>query len=673
MITAIIYLVKITITRGRINDFKNQLLEEADYFELLELRKVILRTQQNNQEVPVANLLDSNLKIYIVLKMCFFLLASVSNYLDFRPDQKRRMAMRVPKAPGFASMMKEGAKYMHGLDEAVYRNINACKELCETTSSSFGPNGLNKMVINHIEKLFVTNDAASILREIDVVHPAAKILMLASEMQEKEVGDGTNYVILFASKLLENAEDLLRMGLSQSEIIDGYLLAMSKALEILPKLELDVGIKLTKDNLNEHDALISKILQTAISSKLFGYHEFLGELVTRACLVVSNDGTHSFNVDNVRVCKILGGGLLQSSMVSGMVLKREIDSEVTKVQQAKIAVYSCPIDIQVTETKGTVLLKSADELLSFSKDEETGIESQIKAIHDSGINVIVSGGKIGKLFLYYIYLVLVHFTFSILGEMALHFLNKYQIMAVRLMSKFDLRRVAKTIDAVVLPKLRTPTHEEIGYCDNIYLDEIGDTSIVVFKHQKSTISTIILRGSTEQILDDCERALDDAVNNFKALTKEQALLPGGGAAEIELAQQLTTYAQTCPGIEQYAIKRYAETFDCIPKILAENSGCKSTEILAKLYVGHQDNKNLGFLIGSNQAITKERTTQPIDITCETSDMKLNALYDLYITKKWALLFATKAACTVLSVDEIICAKPAGGPKPKENKGWDNDD
>ncbi|CAF0914024.1 unnamed protein product [Rotaria sp. Silwood1] len=558
------------------------------------------------------------------------------------------MALRVPKAPGFASMMKEGSKYMHGLEEAVYRNIGACKELCETTTSSFGPNGLNKMVINHIEKLFVTNDAASILREIDVVHPAAKILMLASDMQEKEIGDGTNYVILFAAKLLENAESLLRMGLSPSEIIDGFNLALKKALELLPTFEIKVN--LTKENLRDNEHIVSKVLQTAIGSKLFGYHEFLGDLVTKACLTVTgSDSTSSFNVDNVRICKILGGGLLQSTMVPGMVLKREVESEITKVNQARIAAFSCPIDIQVTETKGTVLLKSADELLAFSKDEEASIETHIKSLADAGINVIVSGGKV--------------------GEMALHFLNKYKIMAIRLQSKFDLRRVAKTVDAVVLPQLRVPTHEEIGACDSIYIDEIGDTHVIIFKHAKSHIATLILRGSTDQILDDCERAIDDAVNNFKALTRDPILLPGGGATEIELASKLSEYARTCPGIEQYAIQRYAETFEYIPKILAENSGVKSTEILAKLYVGHHDNPNLGFLVGQVQS----ETTQSTDIVYDTGDVKLSELYDLYITKKWAVLFATKAACTVLSVDEIICAKPAGGPKPKENKGWDNDD
>jgi len=558
------------------------------------------------------------------------------------------MALRVPKAPGFASMMKEGAKYAHGLEEAVYRNIGACKELSETTTSSFGPNGLNKMVINHIEKLFVTNDAASILREIDVVHPAAKILMLASDMQEKEIGDGTNYVILFGSKLLENAENLLRMGLSPSEIIDGFNLALKKTLELLPTLEIKAN--LSKENLRDSEPIVSKVLQTAIGSKLFGYHEFLGDLVTKACLTVTgSDSTSSFNVDNVRICKILGGGLLQSTLIPGMVLKREVESEIVKVNQARIAVFSCPIDIQVTETKGTVLLKSADELLAFSKDEEAGIEGQIKALADAGINVVVSGGKV--------------------GEMALHFLNKYNIMAVRLMSKFDLRRVAKTIDAVVLPKVRTPTHEETGACDSIYIDELGDTHVIIFKHAKSNIATLILRGSTDQILDDCERAVDDAVNNFKALTRDTVLLPGGGATEIGLASKLSEYARTCPGIEQYAIQRYAETFEFIPKILAENSGVKSTEILAKLYVGHHDNPNLGFLIGQS----KSSTTQSTEVTADTNDCAVNELYDLYLTKKWAILFATKAACTVLSVDEIICAKPAGGPKPKENKGWDNDD
>lgn len=154
------------------------------------------------------------------------------------------------------------------------------------------------------------------------------------------------------------------------------------------------------------------------------------------------------------------------------------------------------------------------------------------------------------------------------------------------------------------------------------------------------------------------------------MTRDPVLLPGGGATEVELASKLSEYARTCPGIEQYAIQRYAEAFEFIPKTLAENSGVKSTEVLAKLYVGHHDNPNLGFIIGAPKS---SNSTQTSDIANEPADAKVNEIYDLFVTKKWALLYATKAACTVLSVDEIICAKPAGGPKPKENKGWDNDD
>lgn len=187
--------------------------------------------------------------------------------------------------------------------------------------------------------------------------------------------------------------------------------------------------------------------------------------------------------------------------MKGMVLKREVEGTVTKTLKAKIALYSCPIDITTTETKGTVLIKSAEELKNFSRGEEDLLEKQICAIVDSGARVVVCGGKV--------------------GEMALHFLNKYGIMAVRCMSKFDLRRVAKTVGGTVLAKLIPPTAEEMGYCDSVYIDEVGDVPVILFKQDKDegSISTIVVRGSTDNIMDDIERSIDDGVNNFKALTK----------------------------------------------------------------------------------------------------------------------------------------------------------
>ncbi|XP_034873449.1 T-complex protein 1 subunit theta isoform X1 [Mirounga angustirostris] len=546
------------------------------------------------------------------------------------------MALHVPKAPGFAQMLKEGAKHFSGLEEAVYRNIQACKELAQTTRTAYGPNGMNKMVINHLEKLFVTNDAATILRELEVQHPAAKMIVMASHMQEQEVGDGTNFVLVFAGALLELAEELLRIGLSVSEVIEGYEIACRKAHEILPDL-----VCCSAKTLRDVDE-VSSLLHTSIMSKQYGNEVFLAKLIAQACVSIFPDSGH-FNVDNIRVCKILGSGIYSSSVLHGMVFKKETEGDVTSVKNAKIAVYSCPFDGMITETKGTVLIKTAEELMNFSKGEENLMDAQVKAIADTGANVIVTGGKV--------------------ADMALHYANKYNIMLVRLNSKWDLRRLCKTVGATALPRLTPPVLEEMGHCDSVYLSEVGDTQVVVFKHEKEdgAISTIVLRGSTDNLMDDIERAVDDGVNTFKVLTRDKRLVPGGGATEIELAKQITSYGETCPGLEQYAIKKFAEAFEAIPRALAENSGVKANEVISKLYAVHQEgNKNVGLDIEAEVPAVK--------------DMLEAGILDTYLGKYWAIKLATNAAVTVLRVDQIIMAKLAGGPKPPKPQGnWDKDD
>ncbi|XP_067595390.1 T-complex protein 1 subunit theta isoform X1 [Pseudorca crassidens] len=545
------------------------------------------------------------------------------------------MALHVPKAPGFAQMLKEGAKHFSGLEEAVYRNIQACKELAQTTRTAYGPNGMNKMIINHLEKLFVTNDAATVLRELEVQHPAAKMIVMASHMQEQEVGDGTNFVLVFAGALLELAEELLRLGLSVSEVIEGYEIACKKAHEILPDL-----VCCSAKNLRDVDE-VSSLLHTSIMSKQYGNEAFLAKLIAQACVSIFPDSGH-FNVDNIRVCKILGSGIHSSSVLHGMVFKKETEGDVTSVKDAKIAVYSCPFDGMITETKGTVLIKTAEELMNFSKGEENLMDTQVRAIAGSGANVVVTGGKV--------------------ADMALHYANKYNIMLVRLNSKWDLRRLCKTVGATALPRLTPPVLEEMGHCDSVYLSEVGDTQVVVFKHEKEdgAISTIVLRGSTDNLMDDIERAVDDGVNTFKVLTRDKRLVPGGGATEIELAKQITSYGETCPGLEQYAIKKFAEAFEAIPRALAENSGVKANEVISKLYAVHQEgNKNVGLDIEAEVPAVK--------------DMLEAGVLDTYLGKYWAIKLATNAAVTVLRVDQIIMAKLAGGPKASKSQGnWDKD-
>lgn len=559
------------------------------------------------------------------------------------------MALPVPRAPGFQSMMKEGARYFRGLDEAVLRNIEACSDLLRTLKTAYGPKGLNKMVVNHLEKLFVTSDAGTIVRELQIEHPAAKIIVMAAQRQEQEVGDGTNFVLQLSGTLLDKASELIRMGLKPTEIIDGFELAASK---IIDEFLLDTVVSEIKDIRNVEE--IVPVLKTAIASKQYGNEEFLARIVAQACLSIlppsqvsgdlPGEKDISFNVDNIRVCKILGGGTQQSSIVNGMVFKKHVEGTHSSVKGARIAVYGCPVDVAATETKATVLIKNAEELVNFSSGEEELLEQQIKAIADAGVQVIVSGAKFGAL--------------------GLHYVDKYKMTALRLTSKFDLKRICRAVGATALLKLRPPTQDEIGHCDEVQVDEIGDTPVVIFKmaEVKSKISTIIIRGATDNIMDDVERALDDGINVFKMLTRDARLVSGAGATELELDRLVSQYARTLPGLEQYSVHKFAEALRSIAATIAENAGIKTKEAMTVLTAAHKEGQKYA----------------GIDIEYDSPtllDAKSQNILDLFAAKYWGIKFATNAACTVLSVDQIICAKPAQGPKPPKSKGaaWDDQD
>lgn len=552
-----------------------------------------------------------------------------------RPQTSVTMALPMPSAPGYLQMMKEGSRHYAGLEEAVMRNVEACSEFSRSLRSAYGPRGLTKLVINHIDKLFVTSDAATIISQLEIQHPAARMMVMASQMQEQEVGDGTNFVILLIGALLEEAGSLIRMGLKPIEIVEGYELALSKILnQFLPEQVVDTIQDVASSPKTQH------AIRAAVMSKQFGNEDFLSELILEACKTVHVSG-QTFNVDNVRVCKILGSGIEKSHVVSGMVFKRLVEGSVTRVDSAKVVVLTCPMDISTTETKGTVLLKTADELLNFSRGEEDLLEQQIKLFADAGVKVIVSGGKF--------------------GDMALHYCNKYGLMAVRLMSKFDVRRVAKSVGATVLPRIQLPKTEELGFCDSIHIDEIGDTPVVVFKQdsKQSKIATIVIRGSTDNVMDDMERAVDDGINTFKGLTKDGRLVAGAGAVEVELGLKVGSLGETLPGMEQYAVQKFADALQSLPTAIADNAGIRARDVMAELTAEHASGKKYSAIDLS--------TDQP-----KTMDAVEHNILDLYLAKYWGLKYATSTACTILQVDQIICAKQAGGPKPREGGDWDQD-
>ncbi|GAV72688.1 Cpn60_TCP1 domain-containing protein, partial [Cephalotus follicularis] len=537
---------------------------------------------------------------------------------------------------GIQSMLKEGHKHLSGLDEAVIKNIDACKQLSNITRTSLGPNGRNKMVINHLDKLFITNDAATIVNELEVQHPAAKILVLAGKAQQEEIGDGANLTISFAGELLQNAEELIRMGLHPSEIISGYTKAINKTVEILDEL-----VEIGSENMDvRNKGQVVSRMKAAVASKRFGEEDMLCSLIADACIQVCPKNPANFNVDNVRVVKLLGGGLQNSTVVGGMVLKNDAVGTIKRVEKAKVAVFVGGVDTAATETKGTVLIHNAEQLENYAKTEEAKVEELIKAVADSGAKVIVSGAAV--------------------GEMALHFCERYKIMVLKISSKFELRRFCRTTGAVAILKLSQPNPDDLGYVDSISVEEIGGARVTVVRNEEggNSVSTVVLRASTDSILDDLERAVDDGVNTYKAMCRDSRIVPGAAATEIELARKLKEFSFKETGLDQYAIAKFAESFELVPKTLAENAGLDAMEIISTLYAEHSSG-SIKAGINLEEGVCKDIST--LDV------------WDLQVTKLFALKYAADAACTVLRIDQIIMAKPAGGPARRDQPaGMDED-
>ncbi|CAM9020419.1 unnamed protein product [Wickerhamomyces anomalus] len=521
------------------------------------------------------------------------------------------MSLRLPQAPN-AGLFKQGYSSQSNADGAVNRNIAACREISKMVLTSIGPCGRNKVIVNHLQKVFITNDAATMLRELEVVHPAVKLLVMASEQQELEMGDGTNLVLVLAGEFLNVAEKLLTLGLNPTEIIQGYQLASKFALEALEEL----SVSKVEDLLSVSE--LKKVIKPVIASKQYGSEDFISDLVSEAVLnVLPPKNPKNFNVDSIRVVKIMGSSLENSKVVKGMVFPTEPEGHIKNLKtQSKVVVFTAPFDVSQTETKGTVLLHNAQEMLDFSKGEEAQLDQLVKEIHDSGVRVVIAGSGV--------------------GELAQHYLDRYGILTLKVPSKFDLRRVCRVCGATPLPRLGAPMPEEMGTVDIIETKEIGGDRVTVFRQENDVTrtSTIVIRGATKNNLDDIERAIDDGVSAIKGLTQDGRLLPGAGATEAELVNP-------------------------------ETAGLDPTEVLPRLYSKHSKPEGLSF---------------GIDIDGDSSngvkDIHEEGIYDLLASKRFAIAAATEAASTVLSVDQIIMAKRAGGPQvPKQPRpgNWDQAD
>ncbi|OIR58569.1 MAG: T-complex protein 1 subunit theta [Amphiamblys sp. WSBS2006] len=526
-------------------------------------------------------------------------------------------------------IFNESTQMQQGAEDVLERSIHACKELQQILATSFGPTGMNKLVVNALEKLFLTSDAEKIMEEMDVVHPAAKLLFLAAKHQKTEHGDGTNFVVLLCSSLLSNAEDLVKDGISPEKIVDGFK-AAHRAL--LASLETGSGAVSLDD-----EKAAQRILSTAMQTKQHGGGKELARLVATACShVFGREGR--FNSDNIRTVKVLGGS--QSFFVPGMVFTRHPESTIQDAARPKIAVYTCPIDLARTETKGTVLLRNKEDMLAVTASEERLMEEHVKAVADAGVRAIVTGDSINDLMMQYI--------------------NKYCLLAIRVVSKFELMRICRSTGATALAKFVPPREDQAGFCYEIGTDEVGSTPITVFRQEeakKSRVATIVLRAATQNVLDDMERAVENGVRTFGSLVKDQQYVYGGGAAEIEMARLVSKEAESVRGVEQYGMKKYAESLEVVAKTLSENSGKNGAVCVADLYAEHSEGKTSR---GASTVYDAENTL----------DCAEHEVLDLLRPKKSAIELSVETAITILRVNQIIMSRPAHGPKPAAQRQQD---
>jgi len=351
------------------------------------------------------------------------------------------------------------------------------------------------------------------------------------------------------------------------------------------------------------------------------------------------DETSKFNVDNIRVQKILGGSIFDSQVIHGMVILRNSETSIHEVKDAKIAIYNTSIEMQAGETKGTVLIKNAEELLTYTRSEEDQMEKFVQGLAEAGINVVIGSGSI--------------------SEVSLHFFEKYKMMVLKIMSKWEIKRLAKAVGAQAIVKLGTPTPEEIGRANEVAVREISSTKCTVFRRDENEnkMATLVIRGSTNSALDDTERAIDDGVNTIKSLVKDNRLCAGGGATEIHIASKIQAYAKEQPGLDQYAVEKFGQAFEVIPRTLADNAGLKAEDIIAKLYSETIKSHNFGLDVADGQI----------------KDVKEVGILDSMECKSWAIKLTIDAVLTVLKVDQIIMAKPSGGPIPRDPQAPDLDD
>ena len=525
-------------------------------------------------------------------------------------------------------VLKESALQQKGRD-AQKNNIAAAKLVAELVKTSLGPRGLDKMLVDSLGDVTITNDGATILKEIDAQHPAAKMMVEISKTIDTEVGDGTTSSVVFAGALLEKAEKLLEKDVHSTLIVDGYQAASLKALELLAELAKSIQP-------DDSESLI-KIAKTSMQSKLVSDDsESLSKLIVSAVLKIAdkNENGYSVDLDNLKVEKKSGGSVQDTALINGIVLDKEVvhSGMPTKIQKAKIALVNAALEVEKTEVSSEIRISDPSQMQMFLEEENRMLKEMVDKLHSVGANVLICQKGI--------------------DDIVQHYLSKQGILAVRRVKESDMTKLSKATGGRITSNLDDISEKDLGSAEIVQQKKIeSDKWVFIEGCSNPHAVTVLIRGGSQRVVDEADRSIHDALMVVKDVIEKPLIVAGGGSPEAYLAGKIKQWADSFDGREQLAIKQYAESLETIPLTIAENAGMDPIDSLIAL----RAKQNSG-----------EKTTGINAREGKIGDAYALDIVEPLVVKEQIIKSATEAACMILRIDDVIAisgGSSAGGPPP----------
>ncbi len=521
-------------------------------------------------------------------------------------------------------ILPEGTLRTRGRD-AQKNNIAAAKLVADAVRTTLGPKGMDKMLVDSLGDVTITNDGATILNEMQIEHPAAKMMAEVAKTQDEAVGDGTTTAVIIAGELLKEAENLLEKQIHPTVITKGFRLAKMKSLEILDKLSYTVTIK--------DEKTLKRIANTAMTGKSAERaSEKLTDLAVRAVTRIAEKDTNETDTENIKIEKKQGGSMADTELIEGIVLDKEVvhAGMPKKLEKAKIALLDSALEVKELEGDAKISIDSPEKLHAFLNEEEKSLKDMVNTVIKSGTNVV--------------------FCQKGIDDVAQHYLAKANIIAARRVKKSDMEKLARATGAKIVTNIKDLSKSDLGYAGLVQEKKIaGDEMIFVERCKEPKAVTILIRGGSEHVVDEVERAMEDAIKGVAAALELGKIVPGGGAVEVQVAKQLRKYAESFKGREQLAVNAFADAMEIVPKSLAENAGLDPIDKLAQLRSEHD----------------RKRTATGLDVFTGNvhSMINLGVIEPLKI-KLQALKSASEVAEMILRIDDMISAgagERGGGP------------